>query len=317
MHFVSHTEVTQLLPMNECIGLMRSLFSLPSEQVLNPLRTKMWLPDYRGVLGMMPSFIEPWGIMGIKVLSVFPENYKKGLSSHQGIVILFEAETGAILGSFDADSITAIRTAAVSALMTDLLALPTANSLALIGTGEQAYSHLEAISYVRSLQNVWVWSPTPSKREQFARTQSVKFGIEIGVKDSIEQTVAEADIVCTLTPSTLPVLKSEWIRPGTHINAVGASTPQARELDSELVARSRLFVDNVESAMNESGDILIPIGEELITQQHIVGAIADVLSNTCAGRTHADEITLFKSLGIGLEDLAVAHHIYKKLTHHA
>jgi ornithine cyclodeaminase len=274
------------------------------------------LPNNIGVLGMMPAYIKGLGVMGIKVITVFPDNYKQGLSSHQGQILLFETETGQLLGSFDASEITAIRTAAVSGLMTQLLSRPNATRLALIGTGEQAETHLEAVLSVRNIENVTVWSPRREKMVAFAENMSQKHTIKIELRDDIEKTVADADIICTLTPSKTPVLQSAWVKKGTHINAVGSSTPTARELDSALMAASKLYIDNFEAALNEAGDILIPIQEGLISEKHIVGSITDLLAQTCLGRTHDDEITVFKSLGLGIEDVAAAFFISSKQDTH-
>ena len=314
MHHTNDKEVKKRLSMTECIEVMRDLFADQShDTIINPLRTKMWLPNNIGVLGMMPAYIKGLGVMGIKVITVFPDNYKQGLSSHQGQILLFETETGQLLGSFDASEITAIRTAAVSGLMTQLLSRPNATRLALIGTGEQAETHLEAVLSVRNIENVTVWSPRREKMIAFAENMSQKHNIKIELRDDIKKTVADADIICTLTPSQTPVLQSTWVKKGTHINAVGSSTPTARELDSTLIAQSKLYIDNYEATLNEAGDILIPIQEGIISEKHIVGDIIDLLAQTCIGRTHDDEITVFKSLGLGIEDVAAAFFIYQKL----
>ena len=313
MHHTNDKEVKKRLSMTECIEVMRDLFANQSQDtIINPLRTKMWLPNNIGVLGMMPAYIKGLGVMGIKVITVFPDNYKQGLSSHQGQILLFETETGQLLGSFDASEITAIRTAAVSGLMTQLLSRPNATRLALIGTGEQAETHLEAVLSVRNIENVTVWSPRKEKMVAFAGNMSQKHNIKIELRDDIKKTVADADIICTLTPSQTPVLQSAWVKKGTHINAVGSSTPTARELDSTLIAQSKLYIDNYEAALNEAGDILIPIQEGIISEKHIVGDIIGLLAQTCIGRTHDDEITIFKSLGLGIEDVATAFFIYQK-----
>ena len=314
MHnYIGPEEVKKLLPMTECIEVMRDLFlNHCQDLVLNPLRAKMWLPENVGVLGMMPAYIKALGVMGIKVISIFPDNYKKGISSHQGQIVLFETETGQLLCSLDAGEITAIRTAAVSGLMTQLLSRSNATQLALIGTGEQADTHLEAILSVRNIEKVTVWSTRREKMEAFAEKQSMKYNITIELKNNIEEAVENADIICTLTPSRTPILKSEWVKKGTHINAVGSSTASARELDSALVAKSKVFIDNYEAAQNEAGDILIPIQEGVITEKHILGDISQLLNQSCVGRVSKDDITLFKSVGIAIEDVASAFYIFKK-----
>lgn len=312
MLFFDQHQVKKLLPMRACIEVMRDLFADHCRDVvINPLRSKMWLPENVGVMGIMPAYIKALGVMGIKVISVFPDNYKKGISSHQGQVLLFETETGSPLAAFDGGEITAIRTAAVSGLMTQALARDHASHLALIGTGELAITHLEAICAVRNIEKVSVFSPTRAKMEVFAETALRQFNIRPVLCDNVREAVEAADIICTLTPSRTPVLQRAWVKPGAHINAVGASTPQARELDTALVADARLFVDNLESALHEAGDILIPIQEGVISDNHIVGDITALLNKTCEGRCDDGEITLFKSLGVAIEDVASAFYIYQ------
>jgi alanine dehydrogenase len=314
MLHIDHHKVKELLPMPACIEVMRDLFAHHClDKIINPLRSKMWLPENVGVMGIMPAYIKALDVMGIKVISVFPDNYKKGLSSHQGQVLLFETETGKLLASLDGGEITAIRTAAVSGLMTELLARENASHLALIGTGELAIPHLEAMLAVRKIKNISVFSPRRHKMDAFADSVLQKFAIKIDLTHSIQEAVTDADIICTLTPSRTPILNSDWVKNGAHINAVGSSTPIARELESTLIAKSRLYVDSFESALNEAGDILMPITEGIITEKHILGDITGLLNKTCEGRQKANDITLFKSLGMAIEDVAAAYYIYQKI----
>ncbi len=297
--------------MSECIAVMRDLFKLdPAKDLINPLRPKMILPN-GGILGMMPAYIRPYGVMGIKVISVYLQNYEKGLSSHQGIIHLFDAENGVLLLSLDADEVTAIRTAAVSALMTDLLAVDEAETLCLIGTGTQAITHLEAIRLLRPIKRVQVWSKNPANVERFVQEQSAHHDIDIIACPSAEAAVREADIVCTLTSSSEPLVFNPWLKAGAHVNAVGASTPNYRELAPEVIFDSDVFVDNYESASNEAGDLILAVGDKTKVRPLIKGDIHEAL--TIPGLVDKSRKTLFKSLGLAIEDIAVAHYCWQKL----
>lgn len=299
--------------MSECIAVMRKLFSLdPEKDLINPLRPKMMLPN-GGILGMMPASILPFGVMGIKIISVYLQNYEKGLSSHQGVIHLFDAENGMLLLSMDADEVTAIRTAAVSALMTDLLAEDGAETLCLIGTGTQAVTHLEAIRLVRPIKRVQVWSKNPVNVERFVREQSIHHNdIELVACQSAEAAVRGAEIVCTLTSSSEPLVFSPWLKAGVHINAVGASTPNYRELAPEIIFDCDVFVDNYESASNEAGDLILAVGDKVKVKPLIRGDIHEVLAKP--GLVDKSRKTLFKSLGLAVEDIAVAHYCWQKIT---
>lgn len=299
--------------MAECLAVMRNLFSLdPVKDLINPLRPKMILPN-GGILGMMPASIQPYGVMGIKIISVYLQNYEKGLSSHQGVIHLFDAENGMLLLSLDADEVTAIRTAAVSALMTDLLAEENAETLCLIGTGTQAVTHLEAIRLVRPIKRVQVWSKNPANVERFVREQSAHHqDIELIACQNAELAVNEADIVCTLTSSAEPLVFNHWLKANVHVNAVGASTPNFRELAPEIIFDSDVFVDNYESASNEAGDLILAVGDKAKVRPLIKGDIHEAL--TTLNLVNKSRKTLFKSLGLAIEDIAVAHYCWKKIT---
>lgn len=291
---LSHADVEALLTMRECIAVMEdALAALARGEVHNPLRQAIRAPGAPGLLGLMPA----WriGYYALKEVCVYPENPKRGLDTHVGTVILHSGETGEPLAIMNASAITAIRTAAVSAVATKLLARPDARVLAVIGNGVQAKAHLEAIPLVRDIADVRVFSRSS------------------GTVASAEEAVRGADIVVTATSSREPVLKREWLKPGAHINAVGSSIPSARELDGATIAASSLFVDRIESTVNESGDYLFAVKEGAIRRpEHIRGELGDVLIGRTAGRTAEDEITLFKSLGLAVEDLASAAFLYEK-----
>lgn len=308
---VNQAEVKRLLPMAECLGVMEvALGALARGEALLPLRQVLLLPGGQGAFAAMPAHVSSPAAMGIKVISVFPGNHGTPLDSHQGAVLLFETERGRLLAIMDASAITAIRTAAVSGLATRLLARPEASTLALLGSGVQAATHLEAVALVRRLRRVRVWSRDPAHAARLADGARARHGLDIQAAATAREAVEDADVVCTVTSSREPVLKGEWLRPGTHVNAVGASVRTARELDSAAVARARVFVDRRESAASEAGDILIPRAEGAIGGDHVQAEIGEVLIGCAAGRRSKDEITLFKSLGLAVEDVAAAHHIF-------
>lgn len=310
---VTQEEVPRLLPMAECIDAMaQALATLARGEAILPLRSILWLPERVGGLGLMPAALLPDRVVGLKAITFFPGNEGSELDTHQGAVLLFEAERGRLLAIVDATSITAIRTAAVSGVATRALAREDAGDLAILGSGVQARTHLEAMRIVRRIRRVRVASKDPGRARAFARRESGKHGIEIEPFASAKEAVEGADIVCTTTSSREPVLMGEWISPGAHINAVGSSVPFARELDTAAVVRSRLYVDRRESAVNEAGDFLIPKREGAIGDDHIAGEIGEVLIGKTGGRRSPDEVTLFKSLGLAVEDVASARHIYEK-----
>lgn len=311
----NHREVKEFLPMNECIEVMaETLKMLGSRNAVNPLRHLMWLPDKRGLLGMMPAFLGETGVMGLKAISVFPGNHGTEYDSHQGTVMLFETENGRLLAMVDAGKITEIRTAAVSGVATKLLAREDAKDLVILGSGVQARSHLAAMRAVREINTVRIWSPHIDHAKAFAQRESQRHELPIKAVETAEKAVEGADIICTVTSATEPILQGSWIAPGTHINAVGSSVPFARELDSAAVVKSKLYVDRRESTLNEAGDFLIPKKEGEIDDGHILGEIGELLLDKIKGRTSPTEITLFKSLGLAVEDVAAAHFIYQKLS---
>ncbi|HEX6316019.1 MAG TPA: ornithine cyclodeaminase family protein [Gemmatimonadaceae bacterium] len=316
---VSHREVAGLLPMRECIDAMADAFrALAIGDARLPLRQVISLPGTPNLLALMPGQLgvgsreRHRSAIGAKVITVFPGNDATPLDSHLGVVLLFEADMGRLLAIIDASSVTAIRTAAVSGVATTLLANPDAGDLAILGAGVQAMTHLEAMRAVRSLRRVRIWSRTPERSAKFAERARQKFGLNVEPQRTAAACVAGADLICTVTSSREPVLQGGWIADGAHINAVGAALPTARELDTAAVARSRLFVDRRESALAEAGDILIPMAEGAFQADHIAGELGGVLMGAEDGRHSATDVTLFKSLGLAIEDLAAARHIYEK-----
>jgi ornithine cyclodeaminase/alanine dehydrogenase-like protein (mu-crystallin family) len=311
--FVNEAGVRDLLPMDSCVHLMRdALTALSRGDVVLPLRSKMWLPDRTGLLGLMPGYLGDPRSFGLKVVAVMPGNHGTPYDSHQGVVMLFGVEHGEPLAVVDASAITAIRTAAASGAATDVLARPNAGDLALIGSGAQARTHLAAMKTVRPLRRVRVWSRNRANTERFAREEAGAAGVAIEVAGSAEEAVRGADLVCTTTSSKEPVLEGAWLAPGTHVNAVGACFPYTRELDTDAVRRARLYTDCRESCVNEAGDFIIPRDEGAIADEHLVGEVGEVFLGRVPGRRSPDEITLYESLGVAVEDLAAAHLIHRR-----
>jgi ornithine cyclodeaminase len=304
--------VAELFTMDEAIGVMReALLMLDAGDVVMPLRTMLAVPGGDRVMGLMPSYVGGLEAVGVKVVAAFPENFGTEYDTHQGVVLFFDTQRGMLRAIVDATSITAIRTAAVSGVATDLLARPDAGDLAIIGAGTQAHTHLQAMNAVRRLRRVRVFSLPQGSAQEFAERES-RAGLPVEVAARAAEAVAGADLICTTTTAAEPVLRGEWVSPGAHINAVGAYTPLTRELDSALVAGARLYADRRESLLREAGEFLIPKGEGLIGDDHVVGEVGEVLAGNAPARTSPEQITLFKSLGIAIEDLAAACHVYAK-----
>lgn len=299
--------------MDECIDVMDEVLrDLSDGGCILPLRQIMWLKEKTGALAMMPSYWERADVIGLKAVTFFPANEGTELDSHQGAVLLYDGKRGTLQAMIDATAITAIRTAAVSGVATRALARDDATILAMIGSGVQASTHLDAMLQCRSISKVRVFSKTPEQTTAFVEREGSRHAISIECAASVQDAVADADIICTTTSSQVPVLLGEWIAPGTHINAIGSSIATARELDGLAVKQSRMFVDRRESALNESGDFLLAKAEGLIDDDHILAEIGEVLTGRSHGRQSATEITLFKALGLAVEDLAAAAHVYRK-----
>ena len=308
-------DVARLLPMDECVDVMASaLATVARGDAILPLRPMIRLPNSPNIFALMPAYLGDPKSVGVKVLTVFPVNHGTPIDAHQGAVLLFEADHGRLLAILDATTVTAIRTAAVSAVATRLLARDDADELAILGAGTQGRMHLEAMTVVRSIRHVRVWSRTTEHARALAQLAREKFDLPAEVCATPAQAVERASIVCTTTASPTPVLDGAWLQPGPHVNAGGACIPTTRELDTDAVRRARLYVDRRESAFAEPGDILMPLREGAIEADHIVAEIGELLIEGGEGlrRRNADEVTLFKSLGLAVEDLAAAHHVYRK-----
>ena len=311
---LTNDEVARLLPMAACIELMaEALAGLARGQAHQPLRLVVRPPGAAGVMALMPAYrggAAP--AFGLKSIGVFPGNVERGLDSHQGALMLFDGETGELRALLNASEVTAIRTAAVSAVATRALAREDAGDLAIIGSGVQARSHLTAMALVRRVRRVRVASLHFERARAFAAEQGGRHAFPVEAVATAEEAVRGADLVVAATSAAEPVLRRAWVGPGTHLNVVGASLPDRREVDGATMAAARVFVDRRESAENEAGDYRLAVREGAIPADHIRAELGEVLIGKAPGRSGPDEITLFKSLGLAVEDLWSAAHLYQR-----
>lgn len=311
---LSHDDVTSLLPMGVCIELMsEALSALARGEVTNPLRPVLRPEGTRHFLGLMPAYRggkDP--AYALKEVCIFPDNPKRGLDAHQGAVLLHSAEDGRILAVMNASAITAIRTAAVSGLATRVLARGDATDLAVVGTGVQARAHLEAMAAAGNFERARIAGRTPAKAEAFVSELAQKYDFRIEAAEGAEDAVRGADVIVTATDSAEPVIRRQWVKRGAHINAVGSCSPLKRELDTETVAASTFFVDRRESALNEAGDYLLAASEGAVGPEHIRAELGQILIGERAGRSFPEEITIFESQGLAIEDLAAAQFLYRR-----
>ena len=309
---LAHEDVKRLLPMDECIELMaEALADLARGRSWQPLRFVVRPPEEQSLMGLMPAHRSPPGpAYGLKAVCIFPGNPARGLDAHQGGVLLFDGETGQLRALIDGSAVTSIRTAAVTAVATRALARPDSRMLAIVGSGVQARPHLEAMAKVLPFERARVWSRTPEHAQAFAAEAEMPFPVEAA--ESAEAAVRGADVVVTVTSAREPVVDHSWLAPGAHVNAVGSSIPTTRELDSATIAAAALFVDRRESTVNESGEYLRAVEEEGIGPDHIRAELGEVLVGSHDGRRSDEELTVFVSLGLAVEDLAVAEYLDRR-----
>jgi alanine dehydrogenase len=305
-------QVRRLLPMAECIDVMaKAMKAASGGDVMQPMRTVLPVDDGGGQLFVMPAAAKSLGCYGAKLISLTPANAGKCLPAIRGQYLLFEGDTGAAVALIDASSLTAIRTAAASGLAARLLARPGATTCGIFGTGVQAATHVDAMRAVRPVREIRIWGRDAGKANRLAQELKMSTGLIVSAhKDPAA--VAACDLICTVTAASQPILKGEWIRAGAHVSLVGAHTLAQREADTELVRRSQVFVDLLEAAHREAGDIMIPIQEGSVPADHIRGEIGKVATGAIAGRTSADQVTLYKSVGIAAQDLFAAQHVFNK-----
>jgi ornithine cyclodeaminase/alanine dehydrogenase-like protein (mu-crystallin family) len=306
MIVISREEVAKHLSYEVCIPLMReAMIALARGETRQLLRSILDLADGH-MFGVMPGALGATDAFGAKIISVFPENFSKGLQSHQGFVAMFDAESGAPSALLHAGEITRIRTAAASAAATDALAHSDASELAILGYGEQAHAHAEAIAHVRSLRGIRIWGRDISKAQALATHLSAQLGVPARAANDVAGAVDGADIICTTTASAQPILQSDWVGDGAHINAVGSSRAGPSEIASDLVVRARFFADYAIGVRAQGAEFLIAKAAGLVGDEHVLGDIGAIYDGTLAGRTSAKDVTLYKSLGHIVQDLASA-----------
>ena len=313
---LTERDVRAVLTLPDLIEAMqRTLAAYSAGRAAQPLRTVIEVGTEKSFFGVMPASLPDAPALGTKLVTVYGSNPARGLPSHLATIVLLDPETGGLLAVLDGRYITEARTAAVSAVATRLLARPGPATLGIVGSGVQARSHLEALACVTTLAGVRVWSPSPDRRERFAH-QAREDGLvphgTVAAVDSAEAAVRDADLIVIATSSRTPVVKSEWIADGTHIGAVGACRPDQREMAGALVGRARVFVDSRTGALAEAGDIVLAIAEGAFAADRIAGELGDLAAGRVAGRRDPSEITVFKSLGMAVEDVAAAHLAYER-----
>ena len=309
IRLLSSNDVKKALPMEEAIEVTKKAFSsLSSRKVEMPLRNRIHIPKQDGVLLTMPAAALEDGDIAVKIVSVFGKNLKRGLPLIHAILIILDAENGKILSMMDGEVLTAVRTGAGVGVATDILAPNEANIVAIIGSGKQARSLLEAVCTVRNIKQVRVYSPNSEHVHKFAEEMSGlgKIPSDIKALSSSAAALKGADIICTATNSVKPVISFDYLKQGAHVNAVGSFQPTMQEIDSKTIASSLVVVDSLESALVETGDIIIPLDKGLIKKQHICAEIGEIINGTKKGRSSSDQLTFFKSCGVAVQDVVTA-----------
>jgi ornithine cyclodeaminase/alanine dehydrogenase-like protein (mu-crystallin family) len=310
MRFIDREEVARRLTYEVCIPIVRdAMIAFSKGETKQLLRSVIPLSQGR-LFGVMPGAMGANGPFGAKLISVFQDNFAKGKPSHQGLILLFDSETGAPVCVVDAGEVTAIRTAAASAVATDVLARKDARRLAILGYGEQAATHARALMRVRKLESIVVWGRSSERARDFAGRTQGDLGIAVAGAGNVEEAVAQADIICTVTAASEPILKGRWVRPGTHVNLVGSGFAGPAEVDSDLVARSRFIADSRAGVLEQGAEFLRAMQAGLVGDDHIVAEIGQVLAGDVEGRRSAEDITVYKSLGHVVQDLASAWALF-------
>ena len=305
---LSEADIHAVLPMADLIRAMETaLAAFSSGQVVQPVRPVVEMGE-AALFAAMPGFVRDPPVLGAKLVAVMGANQARGLPTHRASIVLLDPETGALIALMDGRLITEMRTAAVSAVSAKYMARADAGVLAILGSGVQARSHLAALMLWRPFTEVRVWSPTPDHVRQFAAESAVP----VRVCRSAAEAVRGADVVVLATASSAPVVEDGWVAPGAHVVSVGACRPNQREMDPALVARARVVVDSRASAFAESGDIVLGLGEGRFARSHVVAELGEVISGSVPGRTSEAEITVFKSLGLAVEDLAAARLAFER-----
>ena len=310
---LTEQHVTALLPLNDLVAAMETaLARFSAGEVLQPVRSVLMVGPQKAYFGLMPAYVAEPPQLGAKLVTVFGSNAAKGLPSHLATILLLDPDTGSLIAIMDGRYITEARTAAVSAVSARHLAAADASSLAIIGSGVQARSHLEALALVRPLRDVRVWSPQARSRERFASEMQGHAAGALRATGSAEEAVRGAAMIVLVTSSPEPVIDDAWVAPGAHVISVGACRPDQREMPPALVVRSRLVVDSRAAALIESGDVVQGIREGRFTAAHVAGELGEIVLGRVPGRRSPDEVTIFKSLGMAVEDVVAADLVYRR-----
>jgi len=316
LRLLSKNDVQRALPMRECIEVMKTAFAQLSAGETNvPLRTQLPVPQHEGVTLFMPAYLAGSGDLGAKIVSVFPRNLGRGLPTIHAVVVVVDGETGAPVALMDGTYLTALRTGAASGAATDLLARPDAEVVAIFGAGTQGRTQLEAVCTVRPIARALVYDANPDQAARYAAELSghgAPIPADVRVAASPAEAVRQADVICTATTSTTPVFAGRDVRPGTHINAIGAYTPQMQEVDAETIRRAKVVIDSRQASLAEAGDLLIPLQQGIITESHIHAELGEIVLGRRPGRERADEITYFKSVGVAVQDVAAARRVLNR-----
>ena len=313
MLLISEKQVQSLIDIDELItSLEQAHIQYSTGKAVMPMRLVVPLPQIQGRITSMPGCLNENKALGMKVVTYFQENPKRGLPAILATIMLFSAETGKMIAVMDGTYITAIRTACASAVATKALANRETAVLGIVGAGVQARAHIQALTHVRKIERIKIYSPSGTSATRIKQDLEPIVKVAIDVVGSAEDAVRDADLLVTGTTAKEPILKSDWLKAGVHINAVGSHRPDYREIDGPVVARAKVIVDSREAIMAECGDILLAIKEKAIDENHIYGEIGEILAGVKAGRSNAGEITLYKSVGIAIQDVATANLVYRK-----
>lgn len=315
MLLLSRHDVEQLLTMSDALAAVEEGFrQLAQGNVVMPQRAATAIAPYNGLHLSMPAFVGgDMGALTIKIVTVYGDNpTNHHLPTIQGLLLVHDAQTGQVVAMMDAEHLTATRTGAASGVASKYLARPEAETVTLFGAGALGPGQLAAVCAVRPIRRAYVITRTGDKDADFCERMTNELGIEVHATRHTQQAISQADIICTATNSATPLFPGEWVQPGTHINAVGAYTRTMRELDTVTIQRSRVFVDHQPAAGTEAGDVIIPIAEGAVPQTHVAGALGEVLNGTVHGRTSPEEITVFKSVGLAMQDAVTAARLYTK-----
>lgn len=313
MLVLSEQQVQSLIDIDELIGaLERAHIQYSTGKAVMPVRLVVPLPEIQGRLTSMPGYLNQDKALGMKVVTYFQENPKKHLPAILATIMLFSPETGKIIAAMDGSYITAIRTACASAMATRALANDQTRVLGILGAGVQARAHIQALTRVRAIEKIKLYSPSGASAAALQKEMQPQIKPRIEVVKTAEEAVRDADLLATVTTAKEPIVKSAWLKAGAHVNAVGSHRPDLREIDGATLARAKLIVDSRDAIMAECGDILLALKEKSIGENAIHAEIGEILAGHKAGRQSASEITLYKSVGIAIQDVAAAHLVYRK-----